>query len=248
MGKKSARTRDHPRIVVVSSRTLDYLPAGPGRPPTVAPGGPAFYIASALSRLECACEILTGPTVQVQVVPGRDGEEYVIPPLQRIPLPDSLRADAVILSPIMNEIDPNRVPAVEGMLAVDVQGFVRVPGKRTGSGISPVHLAPLLQKAQVVKVSQKELRLLDEDSIVALGDRITLVTRGRRGAVIRDGGREYVVESRPVEVQNTIGAGDIFLSAFVCALLRGEPTQDAGHSAARFTESMLAERATPGAV
>jgi sugar/nucleoside kinase (ribokinase family) len=47
------------------------------------------------------------------------------------------------------------------------------------------------------------------------------VTLGARGAMLLDGDRLYHEPGRPVTVEDTTGAGDVFRGAFITALLRG---------------------------
>jgi hypothetical protein len=236
-----ASPREH-LVTLVSTRTIDRFPAVGSRPAYEQPGGPANYIGAAFHRLGCPCRLITGETALVDVLLDSEGEQYVIPALPLIPLPDRLDGDATVLSPIMREIDPDRIPPVDGLLVVDLQGFVREPLRPSGAAGPEVELAGLLRRASVVKGGEEELRRLTRSSLAAVHDTTLIITRGARGAIIRRGDREDVIPAQRVPVDHAVGAGDTFLAAFVWSLVRdGDPVQ-AGHEAARYAERILRER------
>ena len=233
----------HPRqrVTLVSTNTRDTLTLPGGSRKTI-PGGPALYIGAALRRLGLQCELLTGDVAEVEVISTPHGEEYVIPALPPIQLPTRLECAALILSPIVREIDPGAVPEVEGLLVLDLQGFVRVPGVSSGDVTTKFDLVDLLVRADVVKASESELGRLTDASRAALADSILLTTMGERGAVVRCKGRECFVPARLVQTPYTIGAGDSYLAGFTAALLDGCDPNQAAEKAARFTEAVLRQR------
>src|SRR4051812_5452841 len=80
--------------------------------------------------------------------------------------------------------------------------------------------------ADLVKASDEDLealypgRSLEESAaaLLALGPAVVVVTRGAEGAMWLDRGGPVEVEPRPVEVADTIGAGDTFGAALLDAL------------------------------
>jgi fructoselysine 6-kinase len=65
---------------------------------------------------------------------------------------------------------------------------------------------------------------------------LVVMTLGEHGSLAYDGETLHRGEALPVEVADTLGAGDGYIAAFLCAKLRGEPTPEAilkGHEAAR---------------
>lgn len=230
-------------ITLVSTGTIDRLPSSDG--PREVPGGPARYVGEALDRLGYSYRLITGATAIVDVLPRDDGgEEYVIAPLPSIPLPRTLAGDAVILSPIGGEIDPRAVPATEGLLAIDLQGFVRIPGQPTNRLASPAGLSGLLARADLIKGSTSEFGVLTERDWAAAQEAKVAITHGSAGVEVRFGAERVSIEPEPVRVADTIGAGDNFLAAFTVYLLRGLETLEAARSAMRFTERMLRKRST----
>jgi fructokinase len=80
--------------------------------------------------------------------------------------------------------------------------------------------------SDLVKASDEDLTALYPDrphtaaaaALLALGPAAVVVTRGPDGAVWVDRGGSVEVRSRPVEVADTIGAGDTFGAALLDAL------------------------------
>jgi hypothetical protein len=233
------------KVILVSTRTRDRLPLDGGDGFKEIPGGPAHYIGISLDRLGCPYRLITGLHAIVDVIPGPCGEEYVIPSLPAIPLPGTLRAPAVILSPIIGEIDPERVPDVAGLLVVDLQGFVREPSRSTGESNRLFELSELLTRADIVKASSSELERLTPRSHSALSGALVLNTRGAEGAMLLQGGTARFVPANRVDAPHTIGAGDAFLAAFVSATLDGHEPVRAAEEATSFVHTILLERVVP---
>jgi hypothetical protein len=234
-------SRARRRVTLVSTNTRDTLTLQDGSRKTI-PGGPAHYIGDALRRLGLHCELLTGDVADVEVISTSHGEEYVIPALPPIQLPQRLECEALVLSPIVREINPDTVPEGDGLLVLDLQGFVREPGVSSGEVTTRFDLARLLERANVVKASESELDRLTEASRVALADAILLTTMGERGAIVRCDSQECFIPARLVETPYTIGAGDSYLAGFTAAMLDGCKPIQAAEKAARFTEAMLRQR------
>ena len=74
--------------------------------------------------------------------------------------------------------------------------------------------------------------------VEALGGRtrgVVVMTLGEHGSLAFDGERMYVGEAVPVEVVDTLGAGDAFIASFLCSRLMGMDIQGSlseGHVAA----------------
>jgi fructokinase len=84
----------------------------------------------------------------------------------------------------------------------------------------------LVEKADVVKASDEDLRWLDPDlapekiaeSWLASGPAIVAVTQGERGAFAVCAAGIVRVPARPVDVVDTVGAGDAFMTGLIDAL------------------------------
>jgi fructokinase len=94
----------------------------------------------------------------------------------------------------------------------------------------------LTARADVVKMNEEEAKLLIGGSSRDLRDQITefrskyhsktiCVTRGEHGAIVWHDHDFYDSPGCPVQVGDTVGAGDSFLATFVNGLLKNEPMQ-----------------------
>jgi fructokinase len=94
----------------------------------------------------------------------------------------------------------------------------------------------LTARADVVKMNEEEAKLLIGGSDNNLKEQIAefrskyhsktiCVTRGEHGAIVWHDHKFYENPGCPVQVADTVGAGDSFLATFVAGLLRDEPMQ-----------------------
>lgn len=227
-------------IILISTETIDCISTPDGILEVA--GGPPRFVVPALAALGWHCRLVTGALARVEVVMQAGGEEYIVPPLPRIHVPPCLRARAIILSPIMREINIHAIPHFEGTAVADLQGFVRHPGVRSGRPDRNVDLTPLLRRVDVVKATAGELDALSTSSRAMLRDKVLLLTRGREGALVIQGDHVAAIRPQPVSGVGTIGAGDTFLAYFTGSLLDGATPEEAAIAATRFTETFLEAR------
>ncbi|MDE2251283.1 MAG: carbohydrate kinase, partial [Gammaproteobacteria bacterium] len=115
-----------------------------------------------------------------------------------------------------------------------------------------------LRGAALVKINEEELRLLSqwygcEGTPEALWEALAprfapgalCVTLGATGSQLNWQGRWYRQAATPVEVVDTVGAGDSFLALLVCELLRGSDAPAALARAGRLASFVASQ---PGAV
>jgi len=84
----------------------------------------------------------------------------------------------------------------------------------------------MIEKADVIKASDEDLRWIDPhrspEQIArawqSLGPAVVAVTMGERGAFATCRAGTVVVEARPVQVVDTVGAGDAFMTGLIDAL------------------------------
>jgi sugar/nucleoside kinase (ribokinase family) len=94
---------------------------------------------------------------------------------------------------------------------------------------------PLLRHARVLFLSEEDLNGGDPAVVPAAwldAVPITVLTAGRRGARIHEGGRWRVIPAVPVNEVDPTGAGDSFAAGFMIALDEGAETAAAGRFAA----------------
>ncbi|MEV7427366.1 MULTISPECIES: carbohydrate kinase family protein [unclassified Streptomyces] len=186
------------------------------------------------------------PTTLAVADPGPDGTSYHfhLADTATFRLPDHSaeveRFAVVYAGGVAAAVDPSadavaataRAGARHSLLVVD-------PNVREDRTIDPVlslrRLRELCELAQVVKASDEDLARLWPDTDpdesgrrLAAGGRLVLVTRGAEGSTAYAGTAEPVsVSAVPVEVVNTIGAGDAFMAA-VLHWLSTAPVDRAG--------------------
>jgi fructokinase len=94
----------------------------------------------------------------------------------------------------------------------------------------------LAAKADIIKMNEEEAALLIGGSTHDLRDQINefrskfhcntiCVTRGENGAIVWQDHEFYENPGCPVQVVDTVGAGDSFLATFIAGLLAGQPMQ-----------------------
>lgn len=101
---------------------------------------------------------------------------------------------------------------------------------------SPALIAHLLRSSHVVKLNEAELHLVQEAvalppdreafcraAVDRYGWRAVCVTLGARGCAMLAGGEYVEADGFPVEVADTVGAGDAFAAAFLHGLASGWP-------------------------
>ncbi|MDQ0893522.1 carbohydrate kinase family protein [Agromyces ramosus] len=119
---------------------------------------------------------------------------------------------------VLVSIDPNVRPAIIGDRADARLAFDRY-----------------VELADVVKLSDEDAAWLYPgeapesvlDRLLGAGVSMAALTRGREGAVIATPMNRVVVESLPVDVRDTVGAGDSFMAALLAGLLRSDTPVDA---------------------
>jgi fructokinase len=124
------------------------------------------------------------------------------------------------------------------------------------SYFTPELLESSLQLAQWVKLNEEELVRLRQvfqlrgrgmsgwvASLRALfAVELVAVTRGAEGCLIQTADDEVTAAGVPVKVEDTIGAGDAFTAALVCATLEGREIGEAATLANRYAAQVAARR------
>ena len=102
---------------------------------------------------------------------------------------------------------------------------------------SPEYLERILPHIDVALLSCADLPLAEQTALMQRiqrqGPRLVLVTRGGEGAWVYDGQAMIHQGVLPVEVIDTLGAGDAFAARFLVEAIGGNPLDRAMHLAAR---------------
>jgi 1D-myo-inositol 3-kinase len=154
-------------------------------------------------------------------------------------------ADVIQLGPLhRRDILPETLAGLSGFTGVDLQGLVRL-ADADGTRLAPnPELAAYLAHVRVAKASEEELAvLLDGRSLEAFRCDYELaellLTRGERGALVVTPGRVDEIAAAPAERRYPIGAGDVFLAAYLFARANDRNPVDAARFAARTSATQI---------
>lgn len=133
---------------------------------------------------------------------------------------------AAFLSPGADAVHEVLSAAARGRALVSLDPNVR-PALMPSAKWAAARFGELARIADVVKLSDEDAAWLypgEPDSIVLdglldLGVGLAVVTRGAAGAVLATRDHRVAVPARPVDVRDTIGAGDSFTAALLAGLL-----------------------------
>ncbi len=149
-----------------------------------------------------------------------------------------------------NDLTPAVADCADGLVGIDLQGLVRqiVDGE---TRLEPNALLPaFLAGVHVVQVSESELAaVLDGETLDGFVKRYAvaemIVTRGRRGARIVEGGRHIEVPAHPTQGKHRAGTGDVFLTTYLFSRVRGFEPARAGALAAEICAWRIEHGAVP---
>jgi sugar/nucleoside kinase (ribokinase family) len=149
-------------------------------------------------------------------------------------LPKSLKAKAVHIAPIANEIPFEVVDKLRNcaeFLSVDPQGLVRNFDSQGYFTCSSLKEKRLLEIVNIYKSSSNEIKaatnLPDTNSAIKAvhdyGVKIVIVTFGMKGALLSIEGTKYKIPAcKPEKILDPTGAGDVFIGGFLAEYVRGE--------------------------
>lgn len=91
------------------------------------------------------------------------------------------------------------------------------------------HLETVAPHCWLASISASDLSAADTESLMksvaSLGPSWVLATRGRHGAMLSNGEEFFSVAATPVDIVDTLGAGDTFIARVLVGLLDDEPPQ-----------------------
>ncbi len=226
------------KCLVVGHLTRDVIVRGSSFETRI--GGGAYYSAAALSRF-CDVEVLTSyggdfpeewvkvleeMGITVNAIPGERSTTYrleyfdasrreltLISTAAKIDeVPDG-RYDIIVLNPVAGEIGKNAIESAKErgkLIGADVQGFIRqpLPGKVRATGI-PFEVFRGIHVLHADVSEAGYIRGLDPEGVEVL-----LISNGEEEGTVYRRGRAYRYRPAVVRVEETTGAGDVFLAAF----------------------------------
>lgn len=148
-------------------------------------------------------------------------------------IPTSLKARAVHVAPIIQEVPYETVEALSGrfpLLSIDPQGFARSIGYKGFVRVKDWLEAPkFLSHFQVYKSSLQELKAATGfkeaskglSKILSMGPRVAMATMGIRGILLKTGkGLFHIPACKPKVVEDPTGAGDAFIGGFLAEYIK----------------------------
>jgi ribokinase len=96
-------------------------------------------------------------------------------------------------------------------------------------------LKKILQRTNVLLINQNELDLLlrsrkDQDTkintLLNYGIEILVIKQGKKGCLVTDGVKTYLLDAYDVDCRDTTGAGDAFNSGFIYGFLEGKNIEE----------------------
>jgi len=156
------------------------------------------------------------------------------PPISAGDIPNSLKARAIHVAPIANELSKNAVSKLRrsaSILSLDPQGFVRRFDPHGNVSLKRWRQKSVLGLVDVYKSSQDEMKMVTETNDVQLatkkiqdyGVKIVVITRGIRGSTMFFDHTFYNVPAYQTQaILDPTGAGDAFIGAFLAEYIRGK--------------------------
>jgi sugar/nucleoside kinase (ribokinase family) len=143
-------------------------------------------------------------------------------------------ADGYLFAPAYHEI--SALPKLRsGKIAVSLQGVLRSAGKDGRVMHHPDALAqakPFIRQDALVFLSEEDTAdAATLSRFVASKGAVVLLTRGYRGAVMFEAGRERTFGAIPANSVDPTGAGDCFAMAFVVRMLETRDLRESCHFA-----------------
>lgn len=230
------------KITVISSFAEDEVFYAESKKTEILKGGPALWITKALESLNYAPQIFTGKdNAKVKITRENSEESGSVVSVEPIILPGALSADLFIISTISDEFDLAYIKKINGIVALDGQGFVRKSKSRNMKMDIP---EDILEKICILKLTKEEARFTTIRTLDGQKNRILLITDGSRGFVIYANNKKYAFEARKINPIDTIGAGDTFFTAFCVRYSEKRKIEDVAMYAKEYTEKFLCSKDT----
>lgn len=172
--------------------------------------GPAFWIQKTLSSLEAKFQLHTPPRpARVRIVVSKNGENGSIisqPKIEVAKIPKT--SNIFLISTVGNQFDLENIIEFNGVIAIDLQGYLR-------QKVAIVFSKAVQKKVSILKVNEFEAKKMPNDFFENQKQRVLIVTKGRGGCDLYDRGNHFTYKSNHLlNLPDTIGAGDTFFSSF----------------------------------
>lgn len=201
-------------------------------------GGPAHWIRQTLKELRIPFLVISGrrPAL-IDIRLGIDGEQGDFRRVDLIRLRAQRTAKAFIVSTIENEFSIERFRLLHGIIAIDLQGYVR---NARAFGILANIPTSIARRVKIAQVPASELSYLEPAFIASQKQRILIITHGADGFEVFYQKKRYNFSTIKRTISSdTIGAGDTLLTAFVVEWLKTRNILKASREAQNVVESFL---------
>ncbi len=165
--------------------------------------------------------------------------------------PDWRAADLIHLGPLHSrDLEPELGAVFSGLTGLDLQGLVRVRDRKCARTEPNPSLGAFLEGVDVVQANEQELpAVLDGETLDAFirrhGIAEMIVTRGVRGASILCGGGCTDIEPPAILGGRQIGAGDVFLGAYLMLRVEDQDPTSAARGATRASMAQIEHGEVP---
>lgn len=225
-------------ITLIASKTIDHIKNLDRSISLVRPGGPAFYCKQAMEVLGFKVYLLTSRRPVTVCITIQDHRESIrIDRIGKITLQNHLPTRNILLSPILGEFNLEQVAQKNCRVFLDAQGYIRAKGEDITQRW--VCTPQIVKNVVALKVNQRESNYVPEKILDLFRSRILLITHGQEGVEVWDHGKQYQICGHPIEVADTLGAGDTFFGSFVATYLQLGDVPSATQIAIEKTEQLL---------
>jgi hypothetical protein len=233
------------KITIIGTLAKDFISYSDSKRKSIRNGGPAHWIKFALTDLGFATILITGPKeARINIVVDKKGETGKVISVSRIPsskIPASSTHGFFIISTVGNEYDLENIKTLEGFIALDLQGYIRLQAMEKDKTLI---IKPTIQrKIDLIKITENELKNLDKALVKKQKKQMLLISKGRRGFVLFYKHHRYSIKPKlKLHPQNTLGAGDVLLASFVAEYTRCKDPQRAALFARDYVEKFLLKK------
>lgn len=155
------------------------------------------------------------------------------PPITPRDIPTDLKAKAIHIAPVVNEIQTETIHAarkIASILSLDPQGLVRHFDKNGNVNLKQWTNTEILEQIDIYKSSREELKAATAltnpqaamKKIQTHGPKTVITTKGTKGSTLLSEGKFYEIPAcKPRAIIDPTGAGDAYIGAFLAEYVRG---------------------------
>ncbi|MBT4849542.1 hypothetical protein HON36_01680 [Candidatus Parcubacteria bacterium] len=173
--------------------------------------GPAFYIKNVLEKNNIDYKLFKGQNYQVKIKILDNDEigEIVSKNIPQQKIQDLDKGDNILISTIADEwLLSNDIPK-STKIFLDAQGYLRIFSKN-----DDFYKQNFWNNIYCLKGTEDEINNLPENIIEQQKQKLLIISKNKDGCSVFHQSKQYDFSIKPVKVEDTIGAGDTFLTNF----------------------------------